>query len=161
MSSSEHNSQCIFCQVIGNRLPASIVHSEADWMVVMDIHPMRQGHALILPRRHAAHLGQFTPDQQQRLFVLAAQVLQAQQDCGLSVGGANLLLNDGVAANQHIPHLHLHCIPRRPRDSAGFALRLLARTLGLFGRASARAQLDAQALALRQSLLKAALPAAA
>ena len=36
--------------------------------------------------------------------------------------GINLLLNDGVAANQHVAHLHLHLIPRRRGRPAATAL---------------------------------------
>ena len=147
----DHNA-CPFCRIIAGQLPASVVHREEHWLVLMDIHPLRPGHVLIIPHQHAGHLHQFDPARQQRLFVLADAVLRAQQQVDPTVAGANLLLNDGSAANQHIPHLHLHCIPRRRCDSLGFALGLLARTLGLFGRPSPRNRLDAQAARLRQAL---------
>lgn len=152
MSNQPDHNACPFCRIIAGQLPASVVHREEHWLVLMDIHPLRPGHVLIIPRQHAGHLHQFDPARQQRLFVLADAVLRAQQQVDPTVAGANLLLNDGSAANQHIPHLHLHCIPRRHRDSLGFALGLLARTAGIFGIARKRSRLDAQAEHLRRVL---------
>lgn len=148
MTSTPPHADCIFCGIASGRLPASVVHGEADWLAVMDIHPIRRGHVLLVPRRHVARIGELAGAAQQRLFVLAHALLQAQEASGLAAGGGNLLLNDGIAANQHIPHLHLHCIPRRRGDTAGFGIRLLARTLGLFGRAANRNGLDADARTL-------------
>lgn len=142
---------CIFCAIVAGDLPSSVVHDDAHWIAVMDIHPIRTGHVLILPKRHVGRIADLDPSAQQRLFALADSVLRAQEANGHAIGGGNLLLNDGIAANQHIPHLHLHCIPRKRGDMAGFGLRLLARTFGLFGRRANREALDgiARALALR------------
>ena len=142
MNAQATHGHCIFCGIADGLLPASVVYSDADWLAVMDIHPIRNGHALIIPRRHVARLAELGAPERERLFVLADAIVRAQEAAGLSAGGSNLLLNDGVAANQHIPHLHLHCIPRRRGDTAGFGLRLLARTFGLFGRSVDRGVLD-------------------
>jgi len=139
---------CIFCGIADGRLPASVVYEDAEWLAVMDIHPIRSGHVLVLPRRHVGRLAPLGGHSRQGLIALADAVLRAQEAAGYASGGGNLLLNDGIAANQHIPHLHLHCIPRRRGDTAGFGLRLLARTLGVFGRAHARNGLDAIARTL-------------
>lgn len=152
MTADTHADHCIFCGIARGRLPASVVHEDADWMAVMDIHPIRRGHVLLIPKRHVARLSELSAPEQQRLFLLADQMLKAQEATGHAADGSNLLLNDGVAANQHIPHLHLHCIPRRRGDTLGFGLRLLARTAGVFGFGTKRADLDAMASTLRSKL---------
>jgi histidine triad (HIT) family protein len=75
-------------------------------------------------------------------------VLAAQQRLGLARDGANLLLNDGSAANQHIPHLHLHLIPRCRGDRLRVLGRFAARMFNLFGRRQRRALLDSLAAEL-------------
>lgn len=152
MNDDASRNDCIFCGIASGRLPASVVYQDADWLAVMDIHPIRAGHVLIIPRRHVGRLAELDQTSRARLFVLADAIVRAQEAAGFAVGGSNLLLNDGVAANQHIPHLHLHCIPRRRGDTVGFGLRLLARTFGLFGRSIARSELDAVAAAIAQRL---------
>jgi histidine triad (HIT) family protein len=124
---------CIFCEIIAERLPASIAYRDQDWLVLMDIHPITEAHALIIPTRHCAHLSDIDAAGRQALFDLAAATMAAQESAGFSIGGANLLLNDGIAANQHIPHLHLHCIPRKNGDLLAFARRMVLRTVGIFG----------------------------
>lgn len=152
MTAGTPTDPCIFCGIAQGRLPASVVHEDTDWMAVMDIHPIRRGHVLLIPKRHVGRLSELSGSEQQRLFLLADQMLKAQDAAGHAAGGGNLLLNDGVAANQHIPHLHLHCIPRRRGDTLGFGVRLLARTVGLFGFGTKRTDLDAVASALRSAL---------
>lgn len=148
MNAPHTHADCIFCAIANRALPASVVHEDAEWMVVMDIHPIREGHVLIVPKRHIARIAELDPSAQRTLFSLAERMLRAQDASGHAVDGGNLLLNDGIAANQHIPHLHLHCIPRKRGDMLGFGMRLLARTFGLFGRKTDRAALDATARAL-------------
>ncbi len=143
---------CIFCDICEERLPASIVHRDQRWLVFLDIHPLREGHALIIPRTHLAHLNQLDDDGRSDLMRLAARVMAAQEKAGFAVKGGNLLLNDGVAANQHVPHLHLHCIPRKGGDTFAFGARLLARTFGIFGRKTARERLDEMARTLSRHL---------
>ncbi|NOT88971.1 MAG: HIT family protein [Lysobacter sp.] len=143
---------CIFCDICEERLSASIVHRDERWLVFMDIHPIRQGHALIVPRTHLAHLDQLDDDARSGLMRLAARVMAAQEKAGYAAKGGNLLLNDGVAANQHVPHLHLHCIPRKSGDQIGFGTRLLSRTFGIFGRRTDRRQLDEIARSLSRHL---------
>lgn len=152
MNTPAASDSCIFCGIAGGRLPASIVHEDATWMAVMDIHPIRRGHVLLIPRRHVGRLADLSEIEQRGLFQLADRILKAQEASGFADGGSNLLLNDGVAANQHIPHLHLHCIPRRRGDTLGFGVRLLARTIGLFGFATKHAELDTIAAAIRKQL---------
>ncbi|MBL8300684.1 MAG: HIT family protein [Rhodanobacteraceae bacterium] len=147
-------SSCPFCAIAAGKLPASIVYRDADWLALMDIHPLRKGHVLIIPQQHLAHLADLGDNQRDQLLALAARLLQAQQQAGFAAGGANLLLNDGSAANQHVPHLHLHCIPRRPGDSLRLIAGLISRVFGFFGLKAARVRLDEQAALLRSELTR-------
>lgn len=147
-----HSDSCIFCRIAVGDLPASLVHQDADWLVLMDIHPVRAGHVLVVPRAHRAHLAQFDADTRSTLIGWADRILRAQQVAGFAAGGGNLLLNDGVAADQHVPHLHMHCIPRRRGDGLKVVGGLVQRMFGMFGRAAPRARLDQQAEELRAAL---------
>ncbi len=147
-----HASRCIFCQIGTGDLPASLVHQDDDWLVLMDIHPVRAGHVLVVPRAHRPHLAEFDADTRSALIEWADRIVRAQQAAGFAAGGANLLLNDGIAGDQHVPHLHLHCIPRRRGDGLRVLAGLAQRMFGLFGRAAPRARLDRQAADLRAAL---------
>lgn len=146
---------CLFCRILAGELLASVAHQDEHCLVIMDIHPLQPGHALILPRRHAARLDEFDAAERGHLFALAARVMAGQRAAGLAPDGGNLLLNDGSAANQHIPHLHLHCIPRRRGDSLAVGARMLSRMVNLFGFAAGRECLEQSARTLAQALSEA------
>lgn len=148
-----HSNRCIFCRIGAGELPASVIHQDDDWLVLMDIHPVRAGHVLVVPRAHRPHLGQFDAATRSALIEWADRIVRAQQIAGFAAGGANLLLNDGVAGDQHVPHLHLHCIPRRRGDGLKVLGGLVKRMFGIFGRAAPRARLDRHAAELRAALL--------
>ncbi|GGY14682.1 HIT family protein [Paludibacterium paludis] len=136
---------CLFCEIVAGRLPASVVLQDEACLCLMDIHPVGRGHALVIPRRHAARLHDLPAGEREHLFGVAERILAAEQRVGLARDGANLLLNDGSAANQHIPHMHIHLIPRSRGDGLRVMGRFAARMLNMFGLRQRRDVLDALA----------------
>ena len=71
------------------------------------------GALLIIPNRHLSTVLDLDAE------TLAAASLESQTLSralvrGLGATGINLFQNNGVAANQHYPHYHLHVVPRYP-----------------------------------------------
>ena len=66
----------------------------------------------------------------------------------------NVVVNDGRAANQTVPHVHVHVIPRSGGDTWKLLLRLAQRPIQplLGGPGPARTVLDQQAAAIRGAL---------
>ena len=143
---------CIFCQICERQLPASVVYEDELAMAFMDIHPLGRGHVLVIPKEHAQQLTDIGPDLQAHLFQLANRILHAQRALGWGVNGSHLLVNDGKRANQIVPHIHLHLIPREKGDALRSLGRLLLHVTGVFGPAVKRAVLDDQAKALREQM---------
>lgn len=148
-------SDCIFCQIIDDQLAASIVHEDDSCMALMDIHPLGRGHVLVIPKQHAVQLPELDAETAQHLFSVARQILGAQRALGWGVSGTHILLNDGKTANQMVPHVHIHIIPREKRDALATLGRLALHLTGLFGPSKPRAQLDEQAHELREQLREA------
>ena len=74
----------------------------------------------VLPKIHAVYLEDLAPDLGASLFNVAMRVSEALRTSGIRCEGVNLLLADGEAAGQEIPHVHLHVIPRFEGDGFGF-----------------------------------------
>lgn len=125
---------CLFCNIIAGSEPAVVLHRDAVCTVILDVYPVAQGHALVLPNRHVALASALTPAEFEHVSTVWYRLLQAYRAAGLAREGANLLLNDGAAANQHIPHVHFHLIPRRRGDTAKTILVFASRVLNIFGR---------------------------
>lgn len=142
---------CVFCAIAEGRLPAQLIHQDEYFLVLMDIHPLRPGHLLIVSREHAPYLSDLPVAARDRLLILADGISRVQRAAGFGGRGINLLLNDGPDSNQHVPHLHLHLIPRRRGDVPAFIWRILVRFLP-WPRARLDARLAREAEQLRQGL---------
>jgi len=45
---------CVFCKIVAGEIPARIVDEDEQTLAFMDIMPATRGHALVIPKRHAA-----------------------------------------------------------------------------------------------------------
>lgn len=136
--------QCVFCDIVHGTSPASLVYQDDTVVAFMDIQPITQGHMLVLPREHAVLMTDLNEAAAMRTFKIARRLAAVARHT-LGASGINLLVMDGEAAYQDVPHFHIHVIPRYPRD--GFGLTFPPS----YENAPARAQLDAIAAALRSA----------
>lgn len=133
---------CVFCRIAAAQAPASIVYQDELAMVILDLFPVREGHALVLPRRHLPLLEDLDEPLANHLFSLARRTIRAQKAAGMEVAAHNLVVNDGREANQHVPHTHLHVVPRRGHDTLATALTWGTRLVNVFGMKKRRERLD-------------------
>ncbi|MBR3398022.1 MAG: HIT family protein [Lachnospiraceae bacterium] len=101
---------CIFCKIANGEIPAASIYEDEDFNVILDLGPVRRGHALILPKKHYADLFEIPEDLSFRALRVAKKVGAALMK-GLSADGLQLTQNNGEAAGQTIFHYHLHLIP--------------------------------------------------
>jgi histidine triad (HIT) family protein len=140
---------CVFCAIVAGGASASPVLSDERFLAFLDIYPMRPGHTLVIPRRHAVRLSELG-EATGAFFDFVARVASALR-AGLACDDLNLVLNDGPAANQTVPHVHVHVIPRYGRDLARLLGRLVVRPIQpLLGRVPRR-ELDEIAQKIRGS----------
>jgi histidine triad (HIT) family protein len=106
---------CIFCRIVAGELPSQRVEEDERTLAFMDLNPATRGHALVIPRRHAADLLSIEPDD---LAAVAqtAQRLAARAVPALGAAGVNLINSCGADAWQTVFHFHIHVIPRYPGD---------------------------------------------
>lgn len=88
-------------------------NAHAFW--IRDGYPVSPGHSLIIPRRHVGSFFEITPDERLALLELLDHA-KATLAAELSPDGWNIGINDGPAAGQTVPHLHIHLIPRYQGD---------------------------------------------
>jgi len=106
---------CIFCKIVAGELPATIVGEDEQTLAFMDINPATRGHALVVPRAHAADLLEIEPDQLAAVSA-AAQRLAKRVKERLGADGVNVINSCGATAWQTVFHFHLHVIPRYEGD---------------------------------------------
>ena len=102
---------CRFCTLNDE----SLVLKSEQAFAIEDGFPVSPGHALVIPRQHVATLFELPRHDQLALWDLVERV-RAQLVKEHSPDGFNIGLNDGLAAGQTVPHVHVHVIPRYNGD---------------------------------------------
>lgn len=110
-----HDPNCIFCKIVAGELPGTIVDEDERTIAFMDINPATRGHALVIPRVHAANLLEIDPDDL-CACATAAQRLARRARERLGADGINLVNSCGADAWQTVFHFHIHVIPRYAGD---------------------------------------------
>lgn len=105
----------IFTRIIAGEIPGRFVFKDELWVALLDISPANPGHVLLIPR----HEGQYLTDlPTAALATLGDRLARLVTTVKTATGcpAVNVVVNDGPAANQAVPHAHLHVIPRFPGD---------------------------------------------
>ncbi len=111
---------CIFCKIVNDTVPASLVYGDDKVLAFMDISQVNPGHVLVIPKEHASCLAELDEETGAHLFKMGMRIAAAIRKSGVRCEGVNLLLSDGEVAFQTVFHVHLHIIPRFRQD--GFRL---------------------------------------
>lgn len=106
---------CIFCRIARGEVPSKTIYEDETFRVILDLGPAARGHALILPKTHAADLYELPEETAAAAMKLARKVALRMRE-KLHCDGLNLVQNNGVVAGQTISHFHLHVIPRDEGD---------------------------------------------
>ena len=101
--------------ILAGGIPAAIVEEDERTISFMDINPGTRGHALVIPRAHAADLLSVGPEDL-RAVALSCQRLAGAMKDRLGAAGVNLVNSCGAAAWQSVFHFHVHVIPRYQDD---------------------------------------------
>lgn len=106
---------CIFCKIANGEIPSKTLYEDDQFRVILDLGPATKGHALILPKEHAANLYEL-PDETAAAVIKLAKKMALIMKEKLCCDGLNLVQNNGEAAGQTVSHFHLHLIPRYKED---------------------------------------------
>ncbi len=110
---------CVFCKIVSGQIPCARLLEDDAALAFLDIGPLAEGHALLIPKDHYETLEQMPAE-------VAAAVLRHLPALGGAVRSAvgaegyNVLQNNGRVAHQVIPHVHFHVIPRNAGDEFHF-----------------------------------------
>jgi histidine triad (HIT) family protein len=106
---------CIFCKIINKGIPSDIIYEDDKVVAFMDIRPVSRGHALVVPKKHAADIVDSEDEVISDTIIQAKKIATAIQHT-LKADGFTISTNRGEAAGQTVFHLHFHIIPRYRKD---------------------------------------------
>lgn len=115
---------CIFCNIVNKKQDAHIIFEDESHIAIMDKYPIQKGHSLVMPKLHHEKIVDMSNDEVGELFsrvpVIARGILAATGADGFNIGQ-----NNGKSANQIIPHVHVHVIPRYQKIGNSWARRMI------------------------------------
>lgn len=103
--------ECTFCNIGKHKI---IVENNRA-VAIFDIHPVNQGHMLIIPKRHIKTYFDASEEDKRYLWELVEECKKLL-DREYSPDGYNIGINCGESAGQTVMHLHIHLIPRYKGD---------------------------------------------
>jgi histidine triad (HIT) family protein len=104
---------CRFCQIIAGDEAAHVVFEDERTIAFLDNRPLFPGHSLLAPRDHYETLADLPDELVGPLFANARQLSLAIPKA-MRKPGSFVALNNVVS--QSVPHLHVHVVPRKPKD---------------------------------------------
>ena len=112
---------CIFCAIAAKRAPAAIVYESADALAFLDIHPVVEGHMLVIPKKHCRNLFDLD-DECGKAVAHASRIVARALRAAFNADGLTVLQSNERAGGQAVFHYHAHLAPRFFNDG------LMART---------------------------------
>ena len=109
---SEQN--CAFCEIASD--VRSVLFESEHFYSMQDKFPVTVGHLLIIPKRHITSPSDLNEIEWNNLRALLEEAYIYLENGDNQITGFNVGINIGNDAGQTIPHLHVHVIPRRPKD---------------------------------------------
>ena len=117
MNNNTDKYHCIFCSIINGKNEGIIVYDNNYFLVLMDKYPISRGHTLVIPKTHYDNLLYMPQNEVGKLYSLVSIIAKAVVSA-VSADGFNIGQNNGKSANQIIPHVHVHIIPRFKNDNS-------------------------------------------
>lgn len=106
---------CIFCKIINQDIPSHQVFEDEIVLGFFDILPISPGHTIIVPKKHVADIEGLSVEEFNALAQAVKMIGKAMLEA-LDVKGYSVFLDNKSAANQHVPHVHFHVVPRKEGD---------------------------------------------
>jgi len=104
-------SKCIFCDMLDGNLPCHMIYQDDDCIAILDKYPIDNGHSLVITKKPYEKITDMDVDEVAKLFSkipkIANAIIKATNADAFSIAQ-----NNGKAAKQIVPHVHVHIIPR-------------------------------------------------
>ncbi|MFB6303754.1 MAG: HIT family protein [Haloferacaceae archaeon] len=112
------STDCVFCRIVAGTASARFVRETETTIAFLDANPLAPGHTLVIPKGHHERIADLDRELATDVFgevhELVPRIERAVDADGVTVG-----VNDGDAAGQEVPHVHVHLVPRFEDDDGG------------------------------------------
>ena len=116
---------CLFCDILDGKKNGHFLYEDDSHVAFLDRYPIDVGHTLVIPRKHHEKITDMTSEDVGIIFSLIPKIAKAI----LTATGADAFSigqNNGKAAKQIVPHVHIHIIPRYNNKGAVWKKRQIS-----------------------------------
>ncbi|RMF54424.1 HIT family protein [Candidatus Woesearchaeota archaeon] len=111
-------SNCEICKKIEQKA-AKVVYEDDKVFACLTAKPASLGHILVMPKEHFSIIEMVPDPLFEHLFKVVNKISIAVFEA-LHAQGTNIIIQNGVAAGQDVPHFLVHIIPRMQNDNLSF-----------------------------------------
>lgn len=106
---------CIFCKIAQGKIESEKIRETENVISFLDVNPRSPGHSLVVPKKHVANMSELEKDLACEIMEVSIEVEKLLKK-SLNPDAFTIGINDGKAAGQEIPHVHVNIIPRFEDD---------------------------------------------
>ncbi len=110
---------CVFCQAVKGKTKLKKVYEDDDCIAILHPKPAAKGHVVMFSKNHYNIVEQIPDYEFGNLFKKANKISSAVFE-SIGAQGTNIMIQNGVAAGQEVPHVSIHIIPRSQNDGINF-----------------------------------------
>lgn len=107
--------ETVFDKIISGSIPSYKIYDDTYCTGILDINPVKKGHCLLISKLSVATINELGSNEFAHMSNIVQRIAK-QMRTALKADAVNVLINDGKAAGQEIPHVHIHIIPRFESD---------------------------------------------
>ena len=104
---------CLFCRIAAGEEKGFVVYEDDAFAAFLDIRPLFHGHVLLVPKTHVEAIWDLPPELAGPLTERVQRLSVAVREAMGAKGVFNAVNN---IVSQSVPHLHVHVVPRNPKD---------------------------------------------
>jgi histidine triad (HIT) family protein len=99
---------CVFCAIVGKKVPARIVYEDENFLAFLDIRPLNPGHTLVIPKKHYRWV--YDVPNFEEMWKVVKKVTQA------IISSLNPISVSYATLGFEVEHAHIWIIPRFEND---------------------------------------------
>jgi histidine triad (HIT) family protein len=107
---------CGFCRYVVREVECAVLAENDLAIALVNPRQYERGAALVIPKRHCETILDVSETELASIYILAKGLARAAE-VALGACDANVFQNNGIQAGQHVPHMHVHVVPRYPNSA--------------------------------------------
>lgn len=106
---------CLFCKIAAGEIPSAQVFENDHVLAFLDINPASPYHTLVIPKNHYVNIFD-VPEEELKELINAVKKIAKLYQTKLGIQHMQIINNSGAEAQQEVPHIHFHIVPRAAGD---------------------------------------------